>query len=75
MKDGECNGCLPNPPRTDESDGFEIFGQPDNLLDQFAASKQALGGAGEGNSPRGMLLDCKTVEAIFKFIMIADLTW
>ena len=39
VEDGERNRCLPNPPRTDESDGFQIFSQSNNLFDQLAASK------------------------------------
>ena len=33
------DGSLPNPPCTNESDGFEVFSQTSNLLNQFVASK------------------------------------
>ena len=33
VEDAECNQCFPDPPRTDESDRFEVFGETDNLLD------------------------------------------
>ena len=39
VEDGQCEGCLPNPAWTDESDWNEIFSKADNLLDQVVASK------------------------------------
>jgi hypothetical protein len=32
VEDRECNRCLPNPPCADESNRFEVFGTPDDLL-------------------------------------------
>ena len=34
VKDSEGNGCLPNPPCTNEGKGFELFSERDDLLDQ-----------------------------------------
>ena len=39
MEDGKSDGCLPNPPRTDESDWGEGFCETDGFLDQLIASK------------------------------------
>ena len=35
VEDGECNRCFPDPPCTDEGDGFEVFGKTDDLFDQL----------------------------------------
>ena len=39
VEDSQGNRCLPNPPCTNESNGCEIFGEANNLLNQFIASK------------------------------------
>ena len=39
VEDGEGNGCFPNPPYTNERDGFEVFGKSNDLLNQFIASE------------------------------------
>ena len=33
VENSERDGCFPNPPRTDESNGFQVFSKSDNLLD------------------------------------------
>ena len=35
LEGGKSDGCFPNPPCTDESDGFKVFGESDDLLDQL----------------------------------------
>jgi hypothetical protein len=37
VEDGQGDGCLPDPPCADESDGREVFGETNDLLDQFVA--------------------------------------
>jgi hypothetical protein len=37
VEDGQSNGCLPDPACTDESDGCQVFGETDDLLDQLFA--------------------------------------
>ena len=37
------DGGFPNPPCTDESNGFKVFSQIGNLLNQFAASETGPG--------------------------------
>jgi hypothetical protein len=32
VEDGESDRRFPDPPCTDENDGFEVLGEPDNLL-------------------------------------------
>jgi hypothetical protein len=39
VEDSQGDRCLPDPPYTKESDGCEIFGETDNLLDQLVASE------------------------------------
>jgi hypothetical protein len=39
VEDGEGDGCFPDPPCTDESDGFQVFSESDDLLDQLFASE------------------------------------
>ena len=39
MEHGQRDGRLPDPAHTSESDGREVFGQIDDLLDQFVASE------------------------------------
>jgi len=39
MKDDESDGRLPDPASTDEGDGYQVFGQANDLVDQFVASK------------------------------------
>ena len=46
MEDGQCDGRLPDPTDTDESDWCEVFGQTDDLLDQLAASEARPWGRG-----------------------------
>ena len=46
VEDSEGNGCLPNAPCADESDGFEVFSEADDLFDQFVASKTGPGWRG-----------------------------
>jgi len=38
MKDGQGDGSLADPPRTDESDRSEVLRKTSNLLDQFVTS-------------------------------------
>ena len=33
VEDGESDGCFPNASCTDESDGLQVFGESDDLLD------------------------------------------
>jgi hypothetical protein len=42
----EGNRRFPNPPRSDESDGFEVFCESDNLLDQLVTPETVPGGRG-----------------------------
>ena len=39
MKDGEGDRRLSDPSRTDQSDGLEVFGQANDLLDQLVTSE------------------------------------
>ena len=39
VKDGQSDGCLPNPSWTDESEWCEVLGELDDLLNQIVASK------------------------------------
>ena len=39
MEDGESDGCLPGSTSTDESDRREVFGQTNDLLDQYVTSE------------------------------------
>ena len=39
MKDGQGDGCLSDSADTNESDGCEVFGQTDDLLDQLATTE------------------------------------
>ena len=39
VEDSESDRCFPNPPRTDESDGFEVLGKSDDVPNQLIASK------------------------------------
>ena len=39
VEDLECDGCFSNSACTDESDGLEVFGETDDRLDYFVASK------------------------------------
>ena len=39
MKDGKRNRRLSDPSRTDQSDGLEVFGQANDLLDQLVTSE------------------------------------
>ena len=39
MENCEGNRCLPYSPRTDESDGFEVFSESDDLLNQLVPSE------------------------------------
>jgi hypothetical protein len=41
VEDGEGDRCFPNPPCTDESDGFEVFDESNNLLDQLLTPETA----------------------------------
>ena len=39
VKDGQGDGCFPDPPCTEESDSREVFSETNYLVDQFVASK------------------------------------
>jgi hypothetical protein len=39
MKDGQGDGCLPDPASADESDWSQVFHETDDPLDQFVASE------------------------------------
>jgi hypothetical protein len=39
VEDGESNGRLPDASCADESDGFEVFSEPDDLFNQFVTSE------------------------------------
>ena len=39
MQDSQGDRCLAYPSSTYESDGFEVFGETDDLFDEFVASK------------------------------------
>ena len=42
MEGGQSDGCLADSTGTNESDGFDLFGQVNNFLDQFVTSKTGL---------------------------------
>ena len=42
VKDCEGNGCLPNPPRADEGNRFELFCEDNDLFDQCVAPEKGL---------------------------------
>jgi hypothetical protein len=46
MKDSERNRRFPDSPRTDKCDGFQVFSQSDDLLDQLIASETVPRGRG-----------------------------
>jgi hypothetical protein len=46
VEDGQRDGRFPDAPCTDESDGFEVFGETDDLLDQFVTSETRPGRRG-----------------------------
>ena len=46
MEDGQSNGRLADSTGTNESDGCEVFGQIDGLLDQLIASETSPRGRG-----------------------------
>ena len=46
MKGGEGNGRFPDSPCTDESDGFEVFSESDDPLDQLVSSETVPRGRG-----------------------------
>jgi hypothetical protein len=52
VKDSQRDGCFPNAPCTDESDGFEVFGETNDLLNQFATSETDPGRRGRRFSQR-----------------------
>ena len=39
VEDGESNSCFTNPPCPNKSDGFEVFGESNDILDQLVASE------------------------------------
>jgi hypothetical protein len=39
VEDGESDGCLPDSTGTNESDGREVLGQTEDLLDQLVTSE------------------------------------
>ena len=41
VEDLECDGCFPDPARTDEGDRLEVFSESDDRLDYFVTSKTA----------------------------------
>jgi hypothetical protein len=43
VEEGESDSCLPNPPCSNESDRFEVFGKTNKLLDQFVTSEKIPG--------------------------------
>ena len=48
VEGSEGNRCFPDPSCADEGDGFEVFSQPDDLLNQVAASETGLRRRGRG---------------------------
>jgi hypothetical protein len=46
VEDLECDRCFPDPPCTDKSYRFQVFGETDDLLDQFVTSKTSVGWRG-----------------------------
>ena len=56
VEDGESNRCFPDPPWADESDRFQVFGDPDDLLHQFIASKTVPWGRGRRFSSRNPIV-------------------
>ena len=46
VEDSQNDGCLPDPPCADESDGCEGFGEANDLLDQLVASETGPWGRG-----------------------------
>ena len=40
VEDSERNSCFPNSPRPNESNGFEVFGESDDLFDQLVTSEK-----------------------------------
>ena len=43
VEDSKGDVCFPNAPCADESDGFEVFSESDDLLNQFVATKAGPG--------------------------------
>jgi hypothetical protein len=48
VEDGEGDRRLPDPPCADESDGFEVFCESDNLLNQLVTPETVPGGRWRG---------------------------
>ena len=46
VEDGEGDGGFPNPPCTDEGNGFEVFSESDNLLNQLVTPETVPRGRG-----------------------------
>jgi hypothetical protein len=46
VEDSEGNRRFPDPPCTNESDGFDVFGESDNLLDQLVTPETVPRGRG-----------------------------
>ena len=52
VENSERNAGFPDPPCADESDGFKIFSESDDLLNQFIASETGPWGRGRGFTER-----------------------
>ena len=70
VKDGQGNRCFPDTPCADESDGFGLLNEVNNLLDQRIASEKRLRCWGRQLSERDAieLLDYEPIA-----LVVADL--
>ena len=70
VKDGQGNGCFPDTPCADESDGFRLLNEVNDLLDQRIASEKCLRRRGRQLSNRDAVkvLDCESITFV-----VADL--
>ena len=46
VKNLECDGCFPDPPCTNQSDRFQVFCKPDNVVDESVTSEASPGWRG-----------------------------
>jgi hypothetical protein len=66
VKDSERNRCLPNPPCTDESEGFEIISKASDVLDQCIAPETSPGRRGRRLSNRDAIETSDCEFTLFK---------
>jgi len=71
VEEGQGNGCFANPTSTNESNGCEVFGKADNLLDELITAKAGWWRGGKF-SQRDARSICKTGPYN---IQVTDLAW